>query len=134
MKSISLVALLLLISLTGNGQNLIGYRAAEIRKHMTANRGDMNSEKVNNKSFRYLKYSDKNDTETMLFFLNPDSICQNIRIVCNNSIRDAKIRELDSSFSKSGKNRWTDTRSGKSYYIRLDDDEWSFSITIEPEK
>ena len=134
MKSISLVLLLLLISIAGNSQNLIGYRADGIRKYMTENRADMNSEKVNNKSFRYLKYSDKYDTQTMLFFLNPDSVCQNIRIVCNNTIRDKMIRELDSSFAKSGKNRWTDARSGKSYYIRLDDDEWSFSITIEPEK
>jgi hypothetical protein len=134
MKSILIVVFIFLISLAGNGQNLIGYRADGIRKYMTENRGDMNSEKVNNKSFRYLKYSDKNDTQTMLFFLNLDSVCQTIRIVCNNTIRDAKIRELDSLFSKSGKNRWTDFRSGKSYYIRLDDDEWSFSITIEPEK
>jgi hypothetical protein len=123
-----------IISLTGNGQNLIGYDADGIRKYMTDNRSDMNMEKVINKSFRYLKYSDKYDTQTMLFFLNPDSVCQNIRIVCNSSIRDAKIKELDSSFSKSGKNRWIDSQSGKNYYIRLDDDEWSFSITIEPEK
>ena len=134
MKFISLVVLLLSISFAGNGQNLLGYRADEIMKYMTENRGDMNREKVNNKSFRYLKYADKNDTQTMLFFLNPDSVCHNIRIICNNTIRETKIRELDSSFSRSGKNRWTDTRLGKSYYIRLDDDEWSFSITIEPEK
>ena len=134
MRTSSLIALLLLISINGKSQNLIGYKADGIRKYMAENRSDMNSEKVNNKSFRYLKYSDKSDTQTMLFFLNPDSVCQNIRIICNNTIRDSKIRELDSSFSKSGTNRWTDTRSGKSYYIRLDDDEWSFSITIEPEK
>jgi hypothetical protein len=122
------------ISFAGISQNLIGYRAEGIKKYMTANRSDMNIEKVNNKSFRYLKFSDKFDTQTMLFFLDPDSVCQNIRIICNYGIRDEKIKELDSSFSKSGKNRWIDSQSGKSYYIRLDDDEWSFSITIEPLK
>ena len=134
MKSFSFLAVLLLVSFTGNSQNLIGYKADDIRNYMSGSRSDMNMEKVNNKSFRYLKYSDKYDTQTMLFFLNPDSVCQNIRLVCNSGIKDAKIKELDSSYSKSGKNRWIDNRSGKNYYIRLDDDEWSFTITIEPEK
>ena len=134
MKLFSFLAVLLLVSFTGNSQNLIGYKADDIRNYMADNRSDMNMEKVNNKSFRYLKYSDKYDTQTILFFLNHDSVCQNIRIVCNPIIRDTKIKELDSSYSKSGKNRWIDNRSGKNYYIRLDDDEWSFTITIEPEK
>lgn len=128
------MAFLLLTSGTVSSQNLLGFRADEIRKYMTDNRSDMNIEKVNNKSFRYLKYSDKYDTQTMLFFLDTDSVCRNIRMVCNHSIRDAKIKELDSSFSRTAKNRWIDSRSGKNYYIRLDDDEWSFTVTIEPEK
>jgi len=134
MKLFSLVLVLLLVSITGNSQNLIGYNADDIRNYMSGSRSDMNMEKVKNKLFRYLKYSNKYDTQTMLFFLNPDSICQNIRIICNNSIRDIKIGELDSSFLKSGKKWWIDSRSGKNYYIRIDDNEWSFSITIEPEK
>jgi hypothetical protein len=128
------MAFLLLTSGTVSSQNLLGFRADEIRKYMTDKRSDMNIEKVNNKSFRYLKYSDKYDTQTMLFFLDTDSVCRNIRIVCNHSIRDVKIKELDSSFSRTGKNRWIDIRSGKNYYVRLDDDEWSFTVTIEPEK
>lgn len=134
MNFFSFMAVLLLVSITGNSQNLLGYKANEIRNYMADNRSEMNIEKVNNKSFRYLKYTDKYDTQTMLFFLDPDSLCHNIRLVCNHSIKDTKIKELDSSYSKSGKNRWIDNRSGKSYYIRLDDDEWSFTITIEPEK
>jgi len=134
MKLFSLVLVLLLVSITGNSQNLIGYKADDIRNYMSGSRSDMNMEKVKNKLFTYLKYSNKYDTQTMLFFLNPDSICQNIRIICNNSIRDIKIGELDSSFLKSGKKWWIDSRSGKNYYIRIDDNEWSFSITIEPEK
>jgi hypothetical protein len=134
MKLFSFLAVALLISITGNSQNLIGYKPGSISNYMTDNRSDMKLDKVNNKSFSYLKYSDKYDTQTILFFLNHDSVCQNIRIVCNPIIRDTKIKELDSSFSKSGKNRWIDSHSGKNYYIRLDDDEWSFTVTIEPEK
>jgi hypothetical protein len=134
MKIFSFMAVLSLFPITGSGQNLVGCKAEHIRHYMNENRNEMNPEKVINKSFRYLKYSDKNDTQTMLFFLNPDSVCQNIRIVCNNSIRDSKIKELDSSFSKRGNNFWIDMKSGKKYFVRLEDEEWSFSVTIEPEK
>jgi len=94
----------------------------------------MNLDKVNNKSFSYFKYSDKFDTQTILFFLTPDSVCKNIRIVCNNSIRSAKIKELDSVYTKTGDKTWTDKHSGKNCRVKLIDDDWSFSITIEPEK
>jgi hypothetical protein len=115
-------------------QNLIGYNSTEIKNYMNNNRKDMNIEKVVNKSFRYLKYSDKNDTQTILFFLNPDSVCNNIRMICNNSIRSSKVKEMDSVFIKRGENTWTDKRSGKSYLVKLVDDEWSFTITIQTEK
>jgi hypothetical protein len=101
---------------------------------MRTNRSDMNMDKVNNKSFRYLKYSDKYDAQTMLFFLTPDSICNNIRIICNNNIRSSKVKELDSTYTKKDENSWTDKRSDKNYLIRLVEEEWSFTITMEPEK
>ncbi|MBK9390175.1 MAG: hypothetical protein IPN68_08290 [Bacteroidetes bacterium] len=133
MKIYFFMAVLLLTGLNSNSQNLIGYKAIDIKKYMSENRIDMNLDKVNNKSFSYFKYSDKYDAQTVLFFLTPDSVCKNVRIVCNNSIRSTKLKELDSVYSKSGENTWTDKRSGKNYRVSLINDEWSFSITIEPE-
>lgn len=133
MKIYFFMAVLLLTGLNSNSQNLIGYKAIDIKKYMSENRSDMNLDKVNNKSFSYFKYSDKYDAQTVLFFLTPDSVCKNVRIVCNNSIRSTKLKELDSVYSKSGENTWTDKRSGKNYRVSLIDDDWSFSITIEPE-
>ncbi|MBI5010158.1 MAG: hypothetical protein HZB98_11050 [Bacteroidia bacterium] len=101
---------------------------------MSLNRSDMENEKVNNTSFSYIKYSDKFDTQTILFFLSPDSVCKSIRMVCNKSIRSEKIQELESMYSRSGENTWTDRHPGKNFTVKLVDDEWSFSVTIEPEK
>jgi len=134
MKSFTFPAVLLLTCVIGNSQNLIGYKAKEITDYMIVNRSDMNRDRVNNKSFRYLKYSDKYDSQTILYFLDRDSVCRNIRIVCNNNIRGSKIRELDSLYLKTGEKSWVDKRSGKNYLVRLIDEEWSFSVTIEPEK
>ena len=134
MKICSVLAVFFLAIFTSHSQNLIGYKAIDIKKYMSMNRSDMEYEKVNNDSFSYLKYSDKSDTQTILFFLSPDSVCKSIRSVCNKSIRSEKIKELDSLYSRSGENIWTDKKQGKSYRVKLIDDEWSFSVTIEPEK
>jgi hypothetical protein len=134
MKICSVLAVFFLAIFTSNSQNLIGYKAIDIKKYMSMNRSDMEYEKVNNDSFSYLKYSDKSDTQTILFFLTPDSVCKSIRSVCNKTIRSQKIKELDSVYSRSGENTWTDKKPGKSYRVKLIDDEWSFSVTIEPEK
>jgi hypothetical protein len=123
-----------LTPLISGGQNLIGYTASEIGKYMRTYRSEMNKEETMNKSFRYLKYSDNHDSQTLLFFLNSDSVCTNIRIVCNNSSRDSRIKELDSAYTKLDDNVWRDTRAGKNYLVKLKEEEWSFSITIEPEK
>jgi hypothetical protein len=134
MKVSSFLALFLLTVFTSHGQNLIGYKAVDIRKYMSLNRSDMENEKVNNSSFSYIKYSDKFDTQTILFFLSHDSLCTSLRLVCNKSIRSEKIKELDSVYSRSGENTWTDKKHGKNFRVELADDEWSFSVTIEPEK
>ncbi len=134
MKICSFLAVFLLTIFTSHSQNLIGYKAVDIKKYMSLNRSDMENEKVNNTSFSYIKYSDKYDTQTILFFLSPDSVCKSIRNICNRSIRSKKIKELDSLYSRSGENIWTDKKPGKNYRVKLVDDDWSFSVTIEPEK
>ena len=115
----------LFISVVSNCQNLIGYNAKEIKNFMLSKEKDMNPEYVSNTSFRYLKYSDAFDTKTVLFFLNTDSVCRSVRIICNKSIRNSKIKELDSLYVRSGDNTWIDKQKGKNYIVRLKDDDWS---------
>jgi len=134
MKLFTFLIILFLALINCDGQNLIGFKSNEIKSFMSTNRKDMNMDKVVNNSFRYLKYSDKYDTQTILFFLNPDSVCSYIRMICNKSIRSEKMKELDSTFTKSGDNIWTDKHSGRNFLVKLVDEEWSFTVTIETEK
>ena len=90
MKIITLSAFLILTCYFVNGQNLIGYNGKEIRKYMKENRRDMNFENVTNNKFKYLKYSDSSDSQTFLFFLNPDSVCKSVRIICDAGVKAEK--------------------------------------------
>jgi hypothetical protein len=122
--------------LTGSdtfGQNLIGYSGREIRNYMKEQRIEMNFNTVINNKFKYLKYSDNSDSQTLLFFLNPDSVCQSVRLVCDRRVKEDKVKEFNSIYKKSGENRWVDNRDGKEYLIQIKEEEWSCIITIEPD-
>jgi hypothetical protein len=116
------------------GQNLIGYKGSAIKKYMKENRKEMNFEKVTNNKFHYLKYSDNSDSQTLLFFINADSVCNSIRMICDEPTKAEKIKDFNIKYKSGGKNRWIDTRDGRDYIIRIEDEPWSSIITIEPAK
>jgi len=134
MKILTLSALFILICLNSHSQNLIGFNGKEIRKYMKENRHEMNYNSVVNSKYRYLKYSDNLESQTVLFFLNPDSVCKNVRIICDSSIKAQKVKEMNSLYGKKGENIWIEKRDGKEYLIQLSDGKWSSVISIEQKK
>jgi hypothetical protein len=135
MMKIATLCLILVVSCNcASGQNLIGYNYMEIKMFMKENRRDMHFNNVKNSIFRYLKYSDNSDSQTILFFLTPDSVCNAVRVICENPMKPEKIQELDTSYKRIGNDKWIDNHDGKNYLIKLKEEKWSCSITIEPEK
>ena len=134
MKIITLSAVLLLTCFFAHSQNLIGYKQKDILKYMKENRSEMNINSVTNSKFSYLKYSDNSENQTLLFFLNPDSVCKSIRLICDVSMKSEKVKEFNSRYVKNGENRWLDKRDGKVFHIDIIDGKWSCVISIESEK
>lgn len=134
MKIIALLAFFFVTGSVTSGQNLIGYKNDEIRKFMKENNRNMNFVKVTNDKFLYLKYSDNSDSQTLLFFLSPDSVCKSIRIICDQGSKKDKVKQFNTLYKKSGENKWIDRRGGKDYLVEIKDEKWSSIITIEPFK
>jgi hypothetical protein len=134
MKIISLSALFLSICFHIQGQNLIGSSQKEILEYMKKNYSEMNRNNVVNEKFKYLKYSDNEDSQTFLFFLDSDSICKNIRLICAKGLKDQKTKEFNTNYIKSGANEWIQKKNGKEYLIEVFDEKWSFIVTIEQKK
>jgi hypothetical protein len=132
MKSLKVSSVILfLISMNLNGQNLIGYSEPEIRQYMKENQKDMTYQNfVNNSTFKYLKYSDRDETVTTLFFLNEKLVCKSVRYICDKSLKNNKTKELNTLYKKVSDNEWIDTKNGKNYKIDLKEDEWSFNVSI----
>jgi hypothetical protein len=134
MKRLSISVSFILLCFIVQSQNLIGLKANEIREYMKENRNEMNYNKVVNSKFNYLKYSDNSEDQTILFFLNKDSVCKEVRITCAHGLKAQKINELDSHYKKTSENNWIENKNGKNYKIALKEGRWSFVISIEPEK
>ena len=134
MKVITLSAALILICISSNSQNLIGYKAKDIVKYMKENRKEMNYNDVVNNKFSYIKYTDNLENQTILFFLGPDSVCKSERIVCDVSLKSVKVKEYNSQYVPKGENKWIDRREDKTYTIEIIDGKWSCVVSIESEK
>lgn len=132
MKSFLTIVLLVVSLCTATGQNLIGYKQDEIKRYMKENLKEMNLNRVSNDKFNYLKYSDISDSQTILFFLDKDSVCRSIRIICDENAKQQKIKEFNSVYEKKGENSWVDKRQGNSYMILMRDEDWASVITIVP--
>lgn len=123
--------ILFLVSINLDGQNLIGLNEKEIRQYMSENQKGLTFQNfTNNTTFKYLKYIDKAEAETLLFFFNDQYVCKTVRLVCDKSLTEEKIKECNSLYKKTGDNRWIETKNGKNYLIEMKEEEWSFNVTI----
>jgi hypothetical protein len=134
MKFFTLLMVFTLSGICSYSQNLIGYKYLEIKKYMKDNYKELSFNNVTNSKFKYLKYTDSSDSQTMLFFLDSDSVCKSVRMICDFAIKEEKAREFNSEYKKIDDNRWIGSRDGKEFLIKINGEKWYYIITIEPEK
>jgi hypothetical protein len=131
MKIFILTLFVVLYCSAGYGQNLIGLDDKEILKYAKENLKDFNLQNDNNNSFKYLKYTDNLNLQTILFFLSDKYVCTEVRMICDLSMKNQKVNELDSIYSKTGNNIWTEKKNNSIYLIELVNEKWFFSINIK---
>jgi hypothetical protein len=129
-----LLFLMFLEASTAGGQDLIGQHTGEIRHYMKTNRSDMYPNEVKNTMFSYLKYTDNAERQTILFFLDGDSVCSSVRIISDRSMRSGLLADLDSQFKRTGDMTWIDFQGDRKILVRFTDEKWSCTITYENEK
>jgi hypothetical protein len=134
MKFFTLLTAFTLSGICSNSQNLIGYKYMDIKKYMKNNHKELSFNNVSNSKYKYLKYTDSSDSQTMLFFLSSDSVCESIRMICNATRKEEKAKEFNSKYKKTDDNRWIGSYDGKEFIIKINDEKWYYIITIAPDK
>ena len=65
---------------------------------------------------------------------NTDLKGKSERIICDVSLKSAKVREYNSQYKPIGQNKWVDRRGDKTYTIEIMEEKWSFVVSIVSEK
>jgi hypothetical protein len=126
-----IIGLSLLMAQTKSA-NYIGLSKDEILKVMNeSNPGFDLDDGVVNSTYKYLKYVDKNNEETWLFFLSEDDICTHTKLMSDYSNLEIRKEELDKEYKAAGENKWIFINKGVVFIVELKKDEWFFTITIK---
>ena len=135
MKRLSIILLSTLFCLTLMGQHYIGMSKTDIIKLMNkTNPGFDLDEGVVNKTYNYLKFVDKYNEETWLFFLSEDNICTHTKLMSDFSNLNLRTKYLNDNYKKSGASTWTYTVKGVTYNVELIKEEWYFTIVTKKKK
>jgi hypothetical protein len=130
--SIYITLIVFVISLQVNAQNFIGLHKNEIATLMkeTQKEFKLNTDVVN-KKYNYLKYEDKINEQTLLYFLNKDDYCTYVRLISDYSNYNSAINELNNKYTRKNENTWTFIDEGKKYIVYLEKEEWFFTINTK---
>jgi hypothetical protein len=118
-----------------SGQNFIGMHMDNIKEVMKKNSPmlKLNTNVVNH-DYKYLKYEDKINEITVLFFLSEDDKCTMVRKMCDYANINDEIQMLNTKYKPAGKNTWLYEEGGKKYLVTLEEGEWYFTITTKLKK
>jgi len=130
--------IIILLTLAGplaEAQDFIGLSEERIREIMSADRPGLSLDnKVINNTYRYLKYSSGDDNETWVVFIDDKGRCNGVRITCDNSCYDNKIKELNELYWPGETNLWSYRAGGEEISVRLKKESWFFTVTYERTK
>jgi hypothetical protein len=126
---------LLIIGLTLSAQHLIGMNKDQLIKEMGKLYPDFvqDNSSVNN-TYKYLKYIDRTNEQTLLVFLTDADVCKSTKLISDyTNLLDVKNNLA--KYKPAGKDKWTYTLNGGTYMVTLTREKWFFSVfTSKKEK
>jgi hypothetical protein len=134
MRIVFAVIVLALLS-PADAQEFIGLTEQSIKEIMTTNKPEMAIDNlIKNDTYRYLKYRSRDDSETWVIFLDEKGRCKGVRITCDNSCFDRKLKELNELYRPGDEHRWTYRADGSEIDITLKRESCFFTVTYERSK
>lgn len=132
---IILTAFILYSSEICSAQNFIGMHKDEIIKAMNETQKNLKlNNDVVNPHYNYLKYEDKINEITVLFFLSEKDCCTMIRKIYDYSNINDVIAELKKKYTAGGPEKWYYVDKDKKYSVVLKEEEWFFTVTTSLEE
>jgi hypothetical protein len=116
-------------------QNLIGMSKSEVMQVIKKAYPSFDIDgDAKNTTYKYLKYIDKYNEETMLVFLSDDDVCTFTKLMSDYSNEKIRTDELDKKYKKTGDHFWTFVDKGENFTVELKKEEWYFTIITKKKK
>ena len=129
---IYILELSLIVSLKVNSQNYIGLHKDEIATLMKETQKEFKlNTGVVNKKYNYLKYEDKINEQTVLYFLDNNDYCTYVRLISDYANYISTIETLNTKYTRKNENTWVFMDKGKKYIVYLEKEEWFFTINTK---
>ncbi len=131
-RSFNVIFVFLLIVSNANGQNFVGLHKDEIIQLMKETKPNFKlNKRVVNKSYNYLKYENLISEQTLLFFLSDTDYCTLVRWISDYSNLNEIIELLNKNYKKEGENNWIYHHNSKDYIVKLEEEEWFFTVSFK---
>jgi hypothetical protein len=130
----AVILFLLLLSLTGTAQQVIGLPKPEVMKVIQEEYKNFGLDNTSrNTTFNYLKYIDKINEQTLLCMLSDKDICTSVKLISDYMNLEEKIEELNKRGTRINDTTWTYLYNKQKYVVKLKKEEWFFSLHTKPE-
>lgn len=129
-----LVTLFLTFSLAGvsSSQHLIGLHKDDIIVLMKENQPDFKMDNSTvNKLYKYLKFVDNINEQTLLIFLDENDRCTFSKLMSDYSNLDDALNDLNKNYKTVKVNEWIYSIDGVNYSVTLAEEEWFFTILVK---
>jgi hypothetical protein len=116
-------------------QNLIGKNKEEAETQIKTLYPDfvVDNSTVNH-TYKYLKYIDKSNEQTLLVFLSENDVCTATKLISSYSNLAQVKQALNKKYKPAGKDTWRYNEKGIKYLVKLKREEWFFSVFTSKEK
>jgi len=121
--------LCLVCTATVSSQHFIGEHKTEVKKLMGEHRKELFVDESSvNTVFNTLKYIDRMQNQTLLFVFSEEDTCLLSQWMCDYSMMNKVISDLNSTYKQSAENAWHYEHQQIPYIITLSTGEWFFTI------
>lgn len=135
MKKITALAILLLISVSVNSQNIIGKNRDALAATIREDHKDFRMRiPPNVKGLSFYKFEHTSGDITLIAFFGEDGLCSNYQLVYDSEMLDEILETLNKTCQKRGEKEWICTEHRKKLLVTLIEDEWFFTINKKPVK
>jgi hypothetical protein len=129
------MAALLVVPAQAGGQHFIGRHKQEVKELMSREMRQLYVDDHSvNTVYNTVKYIDRLGDQTLLFVFSEQDTCLYSKWMCDYSMLNAVIADLNSKYSQSAEDTWSYVHEREPFIVTLTAGDWYFTITTRKEQ